>query len=163
LKELRALVKKKLAEAQARYRDTFDRSVREKNKELQTGSWVYVRKEVHATGTNPKLDAQVDGPYRVLETDGRTFEIQQGEQKVRISSDNITRPLNPLGEIRPGTLIKSNLSPVTASNDVSVNDEENHVENPEHEAEHVLEELSVYAKGRTVNCDTVSAGMVWKG
>ena len=40
LKELRALAKKKLAEAQARYKVIFDRSVREKNEEFQAGSWV---------------------------------------------------------------------------------------------------------------------------
>jgi hypothetical protein len=44
LKELRPLAKKKLAESQARYKATFDISVRENNKELQAGSWVYVRK-----------------------------------------------------------------------------------------------------------------------
>jgi hypothetical protein len=90
------LAKKNLAEAQARYKEKFDRSVREKKKQLQEGSWVYVRKEVHATGKNPKLYAQVDGPYRVLETDGRIFQIQQGEQKVRISSDRITPAPAPL-------------------------------------------------------------------
>jgi hypothetical protein len=50
--------------------------VRLKNKELQIGSWVFVRKEVHDTGVNPKLDGQTDGPYRVLETDGQTLLLQ---------------------------------------------------------------------------------------
>jgi hypothetical protein len=97
LKELRPLAKKKLAEAQARYKATFDHSLREKDKEFQEGSWVYERKEFHATGTTPKLDAQVDGPYRVLETDGLTFQIQQGEQKVRVSSDRISPAPTPPG------------------------------------------------------------------
>jgi Chromo (CHRromatin Organisation MOdifier) domain len=141
LKELRPLAKKKPAEAQARYKATFDRSVREKNKEFQAGSWVYVRKEVHATGTNPKLDAQVDGPYRVLETDGRTFQIHQGEQKVRISSDRITPAPAPLGEVRPKTLITPNSSPVTASDDASANEEENQAGYPEREAEYVVERI----------------------
>jgi hypothetical protein len=108
---------------------------------FQAGSWVYVRKEFHATGTKPKLDAQADGPYRVLETDSHTFKIQQGEQKVRISSNRITPAPAPPGEIRPGTLITSTSIPVTASDDVSVNDEENHAGNPEHEAEYVMERI----------------------
>jgi hypothetical protein len=45
----------------------------EKNKELQAGSWVYLSREVHDTWTNPKLDQQVDGPYRMFETDGQNF------------------------------------------------------------------------------------------
>jgi hypothetical protein len=91
LKELRPLAKKKLGEAHARYQATFDHSVREKDKEFQAGSWAYERKEFHATGTNPKLYAQVDGPYRVLETDGLTFQIQQGEQK----GQSFIRPYQP--------------------------------------------------------------------
>jgi Chromo (CHRromatin Organisation MOdifier) domain len=141
LKEFRPLAKKKLAEAQARYKATFYRSVRENNKELQAVSWVYVRKEVHGTGTNPKLDAQVHGPYLVLETDGRTFQIQQGEQKVRISSDRFTPAPDLLGEVRPKTLITPNSSPVNASDDASVNKEENQAGYPELEAEYVVERI----------------------
>jgi Chromo (CHRromatin Organisation MOdifier) domain len=141
LKELRPLAKNKLAKSQARYKATFDRSVRENNKELQAGSWVYVPKEVPAKGTYPKLDAQVDGPHRVLETDGSTFQIQQGEQKVRISSDRITPAPTPLGEICPGTMITSNPSPITASDYVSVNVEESQEGNPEREAEYVVERI----------------------
>ena len=100
LKELHPLAQRRLAEAQARYKAGFDRSVREKNKELQVGSWVYLRREVHATGTNPKLDQQVDGPYRVVETDGRTFVLQQGEERARVSSDRVTPAPAPLGNVR---------------------------------------------------------------
>jgi transposase InsO family protein len=73
LKELHPLAQRRLAEAQLRYKRNYDRTVRLKNKELQIGSWVFVRKEVHDTGVNPKLDEQTDGPYRVLETDGQTL------------------------------------------------------------------------------------------
>jgi hypothetical protein len=137
--------------------------VREKNKELQAGSWVYVRKEVHATGKNPKLDAQVDGPYRVLETDGRTFKINQGEQKVRISSDRITPAPAPLGEVRSKTLISPNSSPVIASDDASANKEENQARYPEREADYVVERIVGERQGRMVNFDTVSAGMGMEG
>jgi hypothetical protein len=84
LKELHPLAQRRLAEVQARYKAGFDRSEREKNKELQAGSCVYLRREVHDTGTNPKLYQQVDGPYRVFETDGRTFVLQQEKNKHEI-------------------------------------------------------------------------------
>jgi hypothetical protein len=163
LKELHPLAKKKLAEAQARYKATFDRSVREKNKELQTGSWVYVRKEVNATGSNPKLDAQVDGPYRVLETDGRTFQIQQGEQKVRISSDSITPAPAPLVQVLPKTFITPKSSPVTSSDYSSANEEDTKPGTLNAKPSMWWKGFSVYAKGRTVNSDTVSAGMGMEG
>jgi hypothetical protein len=57
-----------------------------------------VRREVHDAGTNPKLDRQVDGPYRVVETDDRTFVLQKGEERARISSDRVTPAPAPLGE-----------------------------------------------------------------
>jgi hypothetical protein len=58
---------------------------------------------VHDAGTNPKLDRQVDGTYQVVETDGRTFVLQQGEERARISSDRVTPAPAPLGETQtPG-------------------------------------------------------------
>jgi hypothetical protein len=55
------MAQKRLAEAQAQYKRDFDRRT-EKNKEMLSGSWVYLRREVHEAGRNPKLDDQVDGP-----------------------------------------------------------------------------------------------------
>ena len=69
IKELVPLAQTRLAEAQAQYKKNFDRSIKEKNKEVLAGSWVYLRREVHEAGRNPKLDDPVDGPYRVVETD----------------------------------------------------------------------------------------------
>jgi hypothetical protein len=83
----------------------------------------------------------VNGPYRVLETDGLTFQIQQDEQKVRVSSDRISPAPTPLGQNRPGTLITSNSSPVTATDDASFNDEDHRAGNPEHESEYVVERI----------------------
>jgi hypothetical protein len=100
LKELHPLAQRRLAEAQARYKAGFDRSVREMNKELPAGSWVYIRREVHETGKNPKLDQQVDDPYRVVETDGRTFVLQHGEEQTRVSLDRVTPAPAPLGEMQ---------------------------------------------------------------
>jgi hypothetical protein len=44
LKDVRDLAKRKLAEAQARYKKNYDRTIPENNKELDVGSWVFVRR-----------------------------------------------------------------------------------------------------------------------
>jgi hypothetical protein len=89
-KELVPLAQTRLAEAQAQYIRNFDRSIKEKNKELLSGSCVYLRREVHEAGRNPKLDDQVDGPYQVIATDGRVFKLRIGDDDVPVSSDRIT-------------------------------------------------------------------------
>jgi Chromo (CHRromatin Organisation MOdifier) domain len=89
VKELVTLAQTRLAEAQAQYKRNFDRSIKEKNKEVLSGSWVYLHFEVHDTVRNPKLDDQVDGPYRVIETDGRVFKLRIGDDYVPVSSDRI--------------------------------------------------------------------------
>jgi hypothetical protein len=88
-----------LAESQARYKAGFDKGIREKFRDVSEGSWVFVRREVHETGTNPKLDDQVDGPYKVVQTDGRTFLLPIGDDHVRVSSDRITATPTPEGEL----------------------------------------------------------------
>jgi hypothetical protein len=50
-------------------------------------------------GTNPKLNDQVDGTYKVVQTDGRTFLLRIGDDHVRVSSDRITAAPNPEGEL----------------------------------------------------------------
>ena len=90
IKELVPLAQTRLSEAQAQYKRNFDRSIKEKNKEVLAGSWVYLRREVHEAGRNPKLDDPVDGPYRVVETDGRVFKLRIGDDDVPVSSDRIT-------------------------------------------------------------------------
>jgi Chromo (CHRromatin Organisation MOdifier) domain len=90
VKELVPLAQKRLAEAQAQYKRNFDRSIKEKNKELLSGSWVYLRREVHEAGRNPKLDDQVDGPYQVIATDGRVCKLRIGDDDVPVLSDRIT-------------------------------------------------------------------------
>jgi RNase H-like domain found in reverse transcriptase/Reverse transcriptase (RNA-dependent DNA polymerase)/Integrase zinc binding domain/Integrase core domain/Chromo (CHRromatin Organisation MOdifier) domain/Retroviral aspartyl protease len=95
IRNLNLLARRRLADSQARYKKNYDHHVREKNKNVQVGSWVYLRREVHTAGVNPKLDAQVDGPFQVLESAGRTFVLQQGEGQVRVSSDRLTPAPSP--------------------------------------------------------------------
>jgi hypothetical protein len=98
LKELHPLSQLRLAEAQDRYKTASDRSVREKNKELQPGSLVDLRREVHDAILSPTLDDHVCGPFRVLEAEGRTFVLQKGEERVRVSTDRVTPAPTPSGE-----------------------------------------------------------------
>jgi hypothetical protein len=90
IRELVPLEQQRLVESQARYKRNFDRSVKEKNKDVLPNSWIYLRREVREVGRNPKLDDRVDGPYRVIETDGRVFKLRIGDEEVPVSSDRIT-------------------------------------------------------------------------
>jgi hypothetical protein len=55
----------------------------------------YLRREVHEVGINPKLDAQVDGPYQILQIDGSTFLLRVGDDDIRVSSDGVTPAPTP--------------------------------------------------------------------
>jgi hypothetical protein len=88
--ELVPVAQTRLAEAQAHYKKTFDRSIKKKNKEVFSGSWVYLRREVHEAGRNPKLDDQVDGPYQLIATYGRVFKLRIVDYDLPVSSDRLT-------------------------------------------------------------------------
>jgi hypothetical protein len=118
VKELVPLAQTRLAEAQAQYKKNFDRSIKENNKGLLSGSWVYLRREVHEAGRNPKLDDQVDGPYKVIATDGRVFKLRIGDDDVPVSSDRITPA--PVSDPEPrnrGDPIDETARPVAAEDD----------------------------------------------
>ena len=83
------LAQRRLVEAQARYKAGFHRSVLERNKEISAGEWIFLRKEVQETGVSPKLASPVEGPYRVIHTDGQNFSLRIGDEDVRVSSDRI--------------------------------------------------------------------------
>jgi hypothetical protein len=96
LRDLMPLARERLAEAQGRYKRNYDRTVRPKNDGIPKDSWVYVRKEVHAAGTNPKLDDQVEGPFQVALNDGHTLILRIGDDLARVNSDRITPAPAPL-------------------------------------------------------------------
>jgi hypothetical protein len=96
LRELMPLARERLAEAQGRYKRNYDRTVRPKNDVIPKDAWVYVRKEVHAAGTNPKLDEQVEGPFQVALNDGNTLIIRIGDAISRVNSDRITPAPTPV-------------------------------------------------------------------
>jgi hypothetical protein len=45
------------------------------------------------------LDDQVDGPYKVVQKDGRTFLLRIGDNHISVSSDRITAATTPEKDI----------------------------------------------------------------
>jgi transposase InsO family protein len=90
LGELKALAAQQLRLAQERYKRNYDAHVRPKNLQISPGEWVYVRRELHEAGVNPKLLDQVDGPYEVVSNDDHTLLLRKGPHLVRVNSDRIT-------------------------------------------------------------------------
>jgi hypothetical protein len=116
LRDLCPVVQQRLKEAQERYKRNFDNSIRDKNKEVSSGDWVYLKREVHSSSVNLKLDAQVDGPFQVLENSGHALLLQQRESKNRISSDRVPptstprpRPVESVDPERPTDTVSGRL------------------------------------------------------
>jgi hypothetical protein len=95
-RELMPLTRDCLAEAQGRYKRNYVRTARPKNDGITKYSWVYVRKEVHAAGTNPKLDDHIEGPFQVALNDGHTLLLRIGDGIARVNSDRITPAPTPV-------------------------------------------------------------------
>jgi hypothetical protein len=77
-------------QAQARYKESFDKNVRPKNSEVKEGEEVFLRVEGTEVGRNHKLESLVQGPYRVLENAGATFRLRISAEDTRVSSDPVT-------------------------------------------------------------------------
>ena len=80
----------KLEQSQARYQRNFNRRLRLPKREPTPGGYVYVRKDYH----NPeeprhKLSPIATGPYKVIETRGRTLVIEIGNQHELVSRDRV--------------------------------------------------------------------------
>lgn len=89
--------REQLLAAQATYKQTFDRRVREKNKSLTIGDYVYLdAKHLEDTSAEnrrrrSKLDHLSVGPYRILEVQSHTYTIDIDGVPETISSDRVTR------------------------------------------------------------------------
>ena len=82
--------RKRLYEAQCRYKRDFDKSVRRANRHIRPGQYIYLDPRDGVKATPGKLGHIAVGPYRVLVNDGRTFVIQRGEVVERVNSDRVT-------------------------------------------------------------------------
>jgi len=65
---------------------------------LPSGDWVYLRNHTR----EHKLDPKVTGSYEVLETDGRTYLIDQDGLPYRVSGDHMV----PAGHVDPANRTK---------------------------------------------------------
>ena len=82
--------RKRLYQAQCRYKCDFDKSVRRANRHIRPGQYIYLDPRDGVKATPGKLGHIAVGPYRVLVNDGRTFVIQRGEVVERVNSDRVT-------------------------------------------------------------------------
>jgi len=93
LKALLPQVRNSIAKTQARYKRDYDKKVRPRRVSGTSGDWVYLRNHTW----KHKLDPKVTGPYEVLETDGRTYLIDQDGLPYRVSGDHVM----PAGPVDP--------------------------------------------------------------
>ena len=101
--------------------------MKEKNNNVRRDSSVYLRREVHEVGRNPKLDDQVDGRYRVVKTDGRDFKLRIGDDIVPVSSDRITpapKPADTPARTNPGDALPP---PVNTDEDGAMTPDEDNI------------------------------------
>jgi len=107
LKALLAQVRDSVAKTQARYKRDYDKKVRPSRVSVNSGDCVYLRN--HAR--KHKIDAEVPGPYEVLEIEGRTYLIDQDGLLYRVSGDHVV----PAGQVDPGNRPKTQQVAVPAA------------------------------------------------
>jgi len=93
LKALLPQVRDSMAKTQARYKRDNDKKFRPRRVAVTSGDWVHLRNRTR----KHKLDPKVTGPYEVLETDGRTYLIDQDGLPYRVSGDHVV----PAGPVDP--------------------------------------------------------------
>ena len=103
-------VRDSIAKTQARFKRDYDQKVRPRRGSVTSGGWVFMRN--HAR--KHKLDPKVTGPYEVLETDGRTYLIDQDGLPYRVSGDHVVpaRPVDPAKRLKqPQVAVPDALQP----------------------------------------------------
>jgi len=93
---LRALlrqVRDSISKTQARYERDCDRKIRARRLSVTSGDWVYMRNHTR----KHKLDLKVNGAYEVLDTDMRTYLIDQAGLPYRVFGDHVV----PAGPVDP--------------------------------------------------------------
>ena len=82
-----------IAKTQAWYKGDYDKIVSPRRVSVTSCDWVYLRNHTRKY----KLDHKVTGTYEVLETDGRTYLIDQDGLPYRVSGDHVV----PAGLLDP--------------------------------------------------------------
>jgi len=93
LEALLSQVRDSIAKTKARYKRDYEEKFRPRRVSLSSGYWVYLRNHT----PKHKLDPKVTGPYEVLETDGRTYLIDQYGLPYRVSGNHVV----PAGPVDP--------------------------------------------------------------
>jgi len=110
LKALLPQVRDSIAKTQAPYKRDYDKKFRPRRVSVTSGDWVYLRNHFR----KHKLDPKVTGPYEVLETDGRTYLIDQVGLPYRVSGDHVvpSGPVDPANRPKqPQVAIQDALQP----------------------------------------------------
>ena len=97
LQETMHRTKKRLAQAQARYKRDYDRRLRRQDETIQAGDHVYLRVErKNAKDHRHKLAPVAEGPYRVSKSEGNTVVIELDDRSVeRVSRSRVVLAPKP--------------------------------------------------------------------
>ena len=153
--------REKIAQAQARYKEVYDRYVRVRNEKIAVGDLVFIRTFVLDPSKSPKLHFPAAGPFVVtnISTDRKVYWVQSNNGEMTVSSDRVVRAAPP--EELPAGM--EYVNPTGARDSVA---EELDVEAEEDVHEYVIErvighreidgriEMRVRWHGFTINEDT---------
>jgi len=93
LKAVLPQLRDSIAKTQAWYKGDYDKKVSPRRVSVTSCDWVYLRNHTRKY----KLDPKVTGTYEVLETDGRTYLIDQDGLPYRVSGEHVV----PAGLLDP--------------------------------------------------------------
>jgi hypothetical protein len=81
----------KLCPFQQRYNDNYDRNVRRRNTQIESGDLVYVKTFVTEPGRSLKLEFPAAGPFVVISNNVITFLLRTRSGYQRVSSDRVIK------------------------------------------------------------------------
>ena len=95
LDHLMSKARRNLERTQVRYKRNADARMRQRLRDLAPGDYVYREIPEHPRGVSPKLASPVEGPYKVLSTEGPTIVIEVGGHPVRVNANRLVRAPTP--------------------------------------------------------------------
>ena len=87
--------RRNLERTQVRYKRNADGRMRQGLRDLAPGDHVYREIPEHPQGVSPQLASPVEGPYKVLSTDGPTIVIEVGGHPVHVNANRLVRAPTP--------------------------------------------------------------------
>jgi hypothetical protein len=94
------LARNRLKASQERFKKNHDERLRKRKKNLETGCYVWIRREKGSrpTGEKHKLSARADGPYRVIELKEKTAIIDRDKVHDEVHLSRLERAPKPRTE-----------------------------------------------------------------